>query len=357
MNDMENIFKELLVKAEEGTKCVMVTDLELTHDNQGQITGKNIFSEKDFNNSLIPGDEGIYDMVKTAFETGMPQILKRKDENLVLLEPFIPKPRLYLFGGGHVAKPICEFASRTGFIVTVIDDRPAFANAVRFPDANKVICDSFEKALEKIELKKSDYVVIVTRGHKHDGLVLKEVLKHDLSYTGMIGSKRRVKAMMEELLEEGYPEDKLNSVCSPIGLDIGGITPDEIAISIVGQLILYKNKISNQNQGKKFSFPEFDMEVIEKISESSEIPKALLTILSTKGSVPRKAGAKMAVYYDGRTIGSIGGGCSEAGVITNARRIMLDKGFIIQHVDMTGDVAESEGMVCGGIMDVLIEVI
>ncbi|NTW45162.1 MAG: XdhC family protein, partial [Anaerolineaceae bacterium] len=114
---------------------------------------------------------------------------------------------------------------------------------------------------------------------------------------------------------------------------------------------------SNQNQGKKFSFPEFDMEVIEKISESSEIPKALLTILSTKGSVPRKAGAKMAVYYDGRTIGSIGGGCSEAGVITNARRIMLDKGFIIQHVDMTGDVAESEGMVCGGIMDVLIEVI
>ncbi|MDF2596269.1 MAG: xanthine dehydrogenase, partial [Clostridia bacterium] len=83
--------------------------------------------------------------------------------------------------------------------------------------------------------------------------------------------------------------------------------------------------------------------------------KALITILSSKGSVPRKAGAKMIAYLDGRTLGSIGGGCSESEVLIKARRVMLDKGFLIEHVDMTGDVAESEGMVCGGTMEVLIE--
>ena len=85
------------------------------------------------------------------------------------------------------------------------------------------------------------------------------------------------------------------------------------------------------------------------------MPKVLITILSSKGSVPRKAGAKMIAYYDGRTIGSIGGGCSEAAVISKAREIMTKDGFLIEHVDMTGDVAQDEGMVCGGIMEVLIE--
>ena len=85
------------------------------------------------------------------------------------------------------------------------------------------------------------------------------------------------------------------------------------------------------------------------------MPKVIVTILSSKGSVPRKAGAKMIAYLDGRTVGSIGGGCSESGVISKAREIMLSKGFLIEYVDMTGDVAESEGMVCGGVMEVLVE--
>jgi xanthine dehydrogenase accessory factor len=272
------------------------------------------------------------------------------------MEPFIPKPRLIVFGGGHIAKPLSEFASRVGFAVTVIDDRPSFANSSRFPEAEKVICEDFEKSFNLINLRKFDYVVIITRGHRYDGVVLREVLKHDLSYVGMIGSKRRVKGMMGELLNEGFSKDKLDLVNSPIGIDIGAITPDEIAISIISQLISYKNKGSVNKYGESFSLPEFDIEVAEKVFEKSSMPKALLTILSSKGSVPRKAGAKMVAYLDGRTVGSIGGGCSEAGVVTKAREIMLDKGFLIEHVDMTGDAAEAEGMVCGGIMEVLVEV-
>ncbi len=184
---------------------------------------------------------------------------------------------------------------------------------------------------------------------------MRKVLKYDLNYIGMIGSKRRVSAMREELIKEGFAKAKLDLVNAPIGLDISAITPDEIAISIVSQLISYKNKASIDKFGKSFAFQEFDAEVTKKAAEESILPKAIVTILSSKGSVPRKSGAKMVAYYDGRTVGSIGGGCSEAGVLIKAKNIILDKGFLIEHVDMTDDVAESEGMVCGGVMEVLIE--
>lgn len=172
----------------------------------------------------------------------------------------------------------------------------------------------------------------------------------------MIGSKRRVKGMMAQLSQEGYDETNLKRICSPIGLDIAAITPYEIAISITAQLISYKNKGMIDSNGKKQNLTELDVEVIEKIIEPSTIPKALITIIFAKGSVPRKTGAKMISYYDGKTIGSIGGGCSKAEVLSKARDVMQKKGFSIEKVDMTGDVAESNGMVCGGIMNVLIEV-
>lgn len=117
-------------------------------------------------------------------------------------------------------------------------------------------------------------------------------------------------------------------VNAPIGIDIYAITPDEIAISIVAQLISFKNKGSMSKFGKNFAIPEFDAEILENISKKSSEPKALITILSSKGSVPRKAGAKMLTYPDGRNIGSIGGGCSESGVLQKARELCEKKVFI-----------------------------
>lgn len=352
----KSLYETLIARVKDGDKCVMLTYLDYTDNTKGTISNKLLISGEDVEKKLIPLPDDIYEKINLSLDTGKLQVEDTAKDKSVIIDPFIPKPRLVVFGGGHIALPLTEFTSKVGFSVTVIDDRPFFANTKRFPDADRVICESFEKSFSLINLKKSDFVVIITRGHRHDGVVLREVLEYELSYVGMIGSKRRVRGMMEELAGEGFRQDKLDFVNAPIGLDIGAITPNEIAISIVSQLISYKNRGIISRFGKDFSFPEFDLEVARKISEESVLPKALVTILSTKGSVPRQAGAKMVAYYDGSTVGSIGGGCCEAGVITRAREIMYDKGFLIEHVDMTGDVAESEGMVCGGTMEVLVEV-
>lgn len=351
-----NIYKTLLDKVNGGNKCIMLTYLDSKGSRNGSISDKIVLTEEDIEKKSYSLSDDVYDKISLSFDTGKPQMADIRENSSILVEPFLPKPRLIIFGGGHVSKPLSEFASRVGFSVNIIDDRPFFANTSRFPEADAVICEAFEKSFDIINLRKSDFVVIVTRGHRYDGMILQEVLKQDLSYIGMIGSNRKVRGMKEELINEGFSKERLDSICAPIGIEINSITPDEIAISIVAQLISYKNKAHFNKSGEKFNFPEFDMEVAQKISEDPSMPKALLTILSSKGSVPRKAGAKMVAYYDGRTIGSIGGGCSEAGVITKARDLMLDKGFLIEHVDLTGDVAETEGMACGGTMEVLVEV-
>ncbi|MDF2673951.1 MAG: xanthine and dehydrogenase maturation factor XdhC/CoxF family [Clostridiales bacterium] len=353
---LESLYKTLLAKVNEGNKCVMLTYLNSQSSKNGSISEKIILTEDEIEKKSLPLNDDVYEKICLSFNTGKPQTVNIEQNKTILIEPFLPKPRLIIFGGGHVSKPLSEFASRVGFSVTLVDDRPFFANTARFPEAERVICEAFEKSFDLINLRKSDFVVIVTRGHRYDDIVLREVLEHNLSYVGMIGSKRKVRGMKEELLNDGYSKEKLDSIVAPIGLDINSITPDEIGISIVAQLISYKNRVNVKESGEKFNFPEFDIEVAEKISEESSIPKALITILSSKGSVPRKAGAKMVAYYDGRTIGSIGGGCSEAEVITKARDLMQDKGFLIEHVDLTGEVAETEGMACGGTLEVLVEV-
>jgi xanthine dehydrogenase accessory factor len=352
---IENLYKTLLNEVNRGNQCVLLTYLDFQSERQGSITGKALFTRDEIEKRSFLIADPVYEKICLCLDNGKLEIIYIEQNRAILIEPFIPKPRLIVFGGGHIAKPLSEFAARVGFSVTVIDDRPFFANTERFPEADYVICQSFEKCFDLIHLKASDFVVIITRGHRHDGVVLRKVLKHDLNYIGMIGSKRRVIAMREELINEGFEKARLDLVHAPIGLDIGAITPDEIAISIVSQLIHYKNQASIDKFGKNFSFPELDAKVVEKATEESSLPKAIITIISSRGSVPRKAGAKMVAYYDGSTIGSIGGGCSEAGVLTMAKDIMLNKGFLIEHVDMTGEVAEAEGMVCGGVMDVLIE--
>lgn len=349
----EHIYKNLLDDINNYNKCVMITYLKFKDTVSGIIENKFCLNQSDINNRTQKLDNDIYEKINTSLLSGKIETINISEDRVVLIEPFFQKPRLFIFGGGHIAKPLVEFASKVGFSITVIDDRPYFANFSRFPDAENVICNDFKNSLDLIEFKENDFVVIITRGHKHDKLVLSNIINNKLSYIGMIGSKRRVKGMMEELIEEGYSKDILDKVKSPIGLDIGGITPEEIAISIVAELISYKNK---GNNSKKLSYPEFDKELFLKVSEKPCVPRAVLTILSSKGSVPRKAGAKMVTYINGQTFGSIGGGCSEASILTTARDIMKTSGFLIEQVDMTGDVAESIGMVCGGTMDVIIEV-
>ncbi len=157
------------------------------------------------------------------------------------IEPVATSPHLYIFGGGHVALPLARFASMVGFSYTIVEDRQEFASNERFPDAKEIILAKSDEIEQKIEISASDFVAIVTRSHELDYHALKKVLKHDVKYIGLIASKVKKKQVFEQLKKEGFKEADINQIHSPIGLDIAAQTPEEIAISIVGELIQVKN--------------------------------------------------------------------------------------------------------------------
>ncbi len=161
----------------------------------------------------------------------------------IFVEPILPAPRLYIFGGGHVSLSLSRAAHDAGFEIVVVDDRESFANTERFPMAAEIFT-SFEQAFEKIEPNPSSYLVIVTRGHKDDMRVLKWAAETRARYVGMIGSKRKVLAVYRALENEGIPAESLAKVHAPVGLDIGAQTPEEIAVSIVAELIAIRRDAS-----------------------------------------------------------------------------------------------------------------
>lgn len=153
---------------------------------------------------------------------------------------------LYLFGGGHVAQPVVEIASLVGFRTVVLDDREEFASQDKFPKADEVIVlDDFDHALANLPFASGAYVVIVTRGHAHDQTVLEQVLATSATFIGMIGSRTKVAHCFESLKEKGFSQDQLSRVHAPIGIKIGSETPEEIAVSIVAQLIHVRSQLKS----------------------------------------------------------------------------------------------------------------
>ena len=370
---MINIYKELISKLKENNSILMLTKLPYKKEEKVEkrlleidlrnIDLLNISREiKSFLEIDGISSNDLKKSIERALDRKVPEIFKTEDGTRVLLEPFFPEARLIILGGGNISDHLVRIASQAGFKVTVVDDRLSYANKDRFPTADKVICEDFEKAIDDLKVSRNDYVVIVTRGHKYDKECLRRVLNLKPEYLGMIGSKRRVKGIKDQLIEEGYEAELLDKMCSPIGFRIGGITPMEIAISIISQIIAKKrigvtDMVDCQNAKKRKNYSDIDMKVLGNLSQEDSERRAIVTVTSTKGSTPRGAGAKMIVWPGGKFLGSIGGGCSEGDVIVAARDLIDDEeAFITMEVDMTGDVAKEEGMVCGGTMNVLIEV-
>ena len=160
----------------------------------------------------------------------------------LIIEPVISSPTLYLFGAGHVSQFVSKIAALADFDVTVIDDRAEFANRERFPEAQEVIVDNFQSVFDRLQFSGREYIAILTRGHKHDALVLEEAMKKPRRYIGMIGSRRKTKMIYDHLKRKGVPEAALEAVHAPIGLSIQAETPQEIAVSIVAELIQIKRK-------------------------------------------------------------------------------------------------------------------
>ncbi len=162
----------------------------------------------------------------------------------VFVEPILPQPVLYIFGGGHVSIALAKAAHATGFGIGVIDDREAFANATRFPMAHEIYT-TYEEAFEKLKPNASSYIVIVTRGHRDDLRCLRWAAASEARYVGMIGSKRKVLSVYKALEKEGIALENFERVHAPVGLDIGALTPEEIAISITAELIAIRRNAAN----------------------------------------------------------------------------------------------------------------
>lgn len=155
----------------------------------------------------------------------------------IFIEPVLPIPRMVIFGAGHISTQVSKIATIAGFKSTIVDNRPVYANAERFPEAEKIYSESFEQAFEEINPNENTYVIIVTRGHQEDQNVLRWAVQTNARYIGMIGSKRKIRAITQQLESEGIPRDRLERVFMPIGLDIGAVLPEEIAVAIVAEMI------------------------------------------------------------------------------------------------------------------------
>ena len=276
--------------------------------------------------------------------TGVQKIAGRR----VYVERLEREKKIVICGAGHVSIPIIKLGRMIGCRVTCIDDRPSFAGNAKEAGADRVFCDSFENALNAIPGDKDTFFVIVTRGHRWDQECLKIIAAKPHAYIGLMGSRKRVQMVKENLLKAGVPRDVLDSVHTPIGLAIGAETPEEIAVAVMAEIIEVKNR-----QGRGAGYPE---EILEALGRPGR--KVLLTLAARRGSAPRSVGTKMLVLSDG-CVGTIGGGCAEARLIQKARDILSGEDFRPQlcPVDLTEEDAAESGMVCGGTMEVLLEVL
>lgn len=272
-------------------------------------------------------------------------------EGRVFCERIGNEPAMVICGGGHVSIPIIRLAKSIGFHLTVLEDRPVFAGQAREAGADEVICRPFSDGMEQVAGTPDTCFVIVTRGHRYDTLCLRKAVLKPNAYIGMMGSRKRVGMVKEQLIAEGISREVLEHVHMPIGLPIGAETPEEIAVSVMAEIIKVKNA------GKKGE--GYTKELLSYLTgqKGGGKRKILATVIAKKGSGPRKAGTKMLVFEDGALIGTIGGGSAEA-KIKEACLLMLKERYPAQQavvVDMTGKEAEDAGMVCGGTMEVLLE--
>jgi xanthine dehydrogenase accessory factor len=161
----------------------------------------------------------------------------------IFIEPVLPPASLYIFGAGHVALSLYRAAKTAGFDLNIVDDRDGYANRERFPEAKEVIAEDFERAMARISPNETSYIVIVTRGHHDDMRVLRWAVQTQARYIGMIGSKRKTITIFRELVKEGIREHLFERVHAPVGLDIGAITPEEIAVAITAELIAVRRRV------------------------------------------------------------------------------------------------------------------
>jgi xanthine dehydrogenase accessory factor len=233
---VQELFQQVHEQVREGRQAVLLTRIEEQLDPCGK-GGRALLRADGF----IAGTLENVDAVPQRWKQARRPALFEPDSDMhrpaVFVEPLEPDAVLYLFGAGHVSTFVAPLAQMAGFRVVVIDDRKEFANADRFPHADEIVVCPFIQAFEQIRVSNSSFITIITRGHIHDRDVLRAALQSPARYVGMIGSRRKRDLIFQSLAQEGIAAEALERVHSPIGLDIGAETPEEIAVSIVAELI------------------------------------------------------------------------------------------------------------------------
>ena len=298
------------------------------------------------------GEKALYidGRIRVASGSAWADEINDNDNSIVMFKQQIgSRPRLIICGGGHVSAALVRMASLLAFDIWVIEDRPLFADNAKRQGADHVICGDYKNTLAKLEPQADDYYVCMTRGHRFDMECLTEIFRKPYAYVGMMGSKKRAVIVKKDLEESGFSQETISGLHSPIGLAIGGQTPEEIALSVISEIVKCKNERTGCTQ--------VDNEVLNALIEASDEKYILCTIIKKNGSAPRGVGTQMLVSSDNRIIGTIGGGCAEAEVISHCRRLFRKQVFKcgLMDVSMNTDDAEKEGMVCGGSISVLLE--
>lgn len=230
------------------TPAVLITVV----DPEGRLQGRRFLHSEH-----SPAPAFLAEAAREALQSGAPLLVTvqaPEGDLCVFLEPLLPEPVLLIVGAGHIGAALCRIGAMLGFQVVVVDDRPSFANADRLPDASRIITADIPSAVRDYPIDQNTYVVIVTRGHRHDGAALRECIRRPAAYIGMIGSRRKIHVIYQQLLEEGAAtNDQLARVHAPIGLDIGAVTVEEIAVSIAAELVMVRRGAASEHPRRPVS--------------------------------------------------------------------------------------------------------
>jgi xanthine dehydrogenase accessory factor len=258
-----DVFEELVRLRRQGRKCALATIVDVRGSIPSYATAKLLVRDDGSMAGTIGGGCVEADVWSAAREVMETEKSKRLTFNLgqdaaydnglicggqldVFIEPVLPAPRAYIFGAGHISKSLSKIVTMAGFASVVIDDREAFASRERFPEAEEVHAAEYEELFPKLAINETSYLIIVTRGHRDDMRVLKLAIATPARYIAMIGSKRKVIGVIRELEKEGVPRAAFERLHAPMGLDIGAVSPEEIAISVTAEMIaVRRNAESN----------------------------------------------------------------------------------------------------------------
>ena len=270
------------------------------------------------------------------------------DGQRVFAERFGAVPQLVVCGGGHVAAALVKQAKLLGLPVLAIDDREEFAQQLRAAGADTVLCAPFAQELQNVPGGAETYFAVLTRSHAFDLDCLTLILQKPAAYVGMMGSRKRAALVHTQLAELGLPQERIDALHAPIGLSIGAKTAQEIALSILAEIVSVKN---SRQQTEGFS------PALLAALEQQTAPAVLATIVGRHGSTPREEGSKMLVLPDGSAVGSVGGGIMEYRTQQLARELLEPGAAPCRLAAFTTEGASDAAAIaaCGGSMEVFLQ--